>query len=95
MVTIAVPTDHTAIAHVSELRLTIAGASHSGEVECLCRCPVMSNPDVRSRVVLTSLHFPGHRMGMGNLLTESVSYELEPQASPFHVPPSKIQQPWE
>jgi len=95
MVTISVQTDHTASAHVSELGLSVVGASHSGEVHCLCHCPVMSNQDVGSRVVLTSFRFPGQHTEMGKLLSESVCHELEPQASPFHVPPSKIHQPWE
>jgi len=77
--------DQATTAYVSARGYSIAGSSHSREVECTGRCPVTSNSNVRDRVVLTSVGVPGHHTGMGNTHTGSVCHEMGPQASPVCV----------
>ena len=62
------------------------GTTHPWEIERPCRHSVMPYPDVRYRMVSTSIYLPSTDTGMGNPIIESVCKEVESQTSTICVP---------
>ena len=85
----AVQTDQEATPHVSGQPNSTPGTTHPREIERPCRHSVTPFPDVRYRMVSTSICLPSTDTGMGNPITGSVCNEVEPQTSTTCVPCSR------
>ena len=85
----AVQTDQEATLHVSGKPNSTLGTTHPREIEHPCRHPVTPFPDVRYRMVSTSICLPSTDSGMGNPVIGSVCNEVESQTSTICVPCSR------
>ena len=86
MVNTAVQTDQEATPHVSGQPDSALGMTHPREIEHSCRHPVAPYPDVRYRMVSTSICLLSTDTGMGNPLTGSVYNKVESQLPLFAFP---------
>ena len=71
----AVQMDQEATPHVSGQPNSAPGTTHPWEIECPCRHPVVPFPDVRYRMVSTSICLPSTDTGIGNPIIGSVCNE--------------------
>ena len=84
-----VRTDQETTHHVSGQPNSASGTTHHWEIKRPCRHTVAPFPDVRYRMVSTSICHPGIDSGMGNPIIRSVCNEVESQTSPICVPRSR------
>ena len=85
----AVQTDQEATPHVSVQPNSTPGTTHTREIERFCRHSVMPFPDVRYRMVSTSICLLSTDTGMGNPIIGSVCNEVKSQTSTICVPCSR------
>ena len=81
----AVQTDQEAT-HVSGQPNSTPGTTHPREIECPCKHSLTPFPDVRYRIVSTSICLLSTDMGMGNPIIGSVYNEVESQTLTICVP---------
>ena len=82
-------TDQEATPHVSGQPNRDSGTTHPWKIKRPCRHTVTPFPDVRYRMVSTSICLPSTDSGMGNPIIGSVYNEVESQTSPICVPRSR------
>ena len=85
----AVQTDQEATPHVSGQPNSTPGTTHPREIERPCRHSVTPFPDVRYRMVSTSICLPSTDTGMGSPIIGSVCIKVESQTSTICVPCSR------
>ena len=85
MVNAAVQTDQEVTPHASGQPNSTPGTTHPREIERPCRHSVTPFPDVRYRMVSTSICLPSTDTEMGNPIIGSVCNEVESQTSTICV----------
>ena len=85
----AMQTDQEATPHVSGQPNSTPGTTHPREIDRPCKHSVTPFPDVRYRMVSTSICFPSTDMGMENPIIGSVCNKVESQTSTICVPCSR------